>query len=54
MLIVAYSVLPDAARDAALAVLVGCAIALVKLLWGIGTRLARLEGELDASSDRRE
>lgn len=46
-----YSVLPDAARDAALAILVACSIAVVKVLWGIGSRLARLEGELEG--DRR-
>lgn len=50
-----YALVPDAVRDAAIAMLAALAVGLVKVVWGMSSRLARLEGELDRTpSDRRE
>ena len=54
----AYALVPDAVRDAAIAVLAALAVGLVKVVWALGSRVSRLEGELDGDrrspSDRRE
>jgi len=49
--LVGYALVPDAVRDAAIAVLAALAVGLVKVVWAMGSRLSRLEGECEA--DRR-